>query len=239
MTFNKNQTISECVANNYQTATVFKKYKIDFCCGGKISIQEVCQQNNIDETQLLEELNKAVEQKSYEDIIEYLSLDDLADYIVEKHHTYVREQLPEIEPFLDKIVLVHGAKHPELKKVQENFQAVKEELLSHMEKEENILFPYIKEMMKAKRSHSKLTTPSFGSIKNPIDMMEAEHESAGDSFKEIREITDDLSPPEGACNTYRTTFALLDEFENDLHRHIHLENNILFPKSILLEEELF
>lgn len=238
MTFHKNQTISECVATNYQTATVFKKYKIDFCCGGKISIQDACKKNNIEEEILLQELNKAIEQELQENPAEAFELDDLAEYIVEKHHTYIRNRIPEIEPFLEKIVSVHGERHPELKKVQENFQAVKEELLSHMKKEENILFPFIKEMVKAKKTNATLTLLSCGSIKNPINMMELEHESAGDTFKEIREITDDLSPPEGACNTYRTTFALLDEFENDLHRHIHLENNVLFPKAILLEEAL-
>lgn len=238
MTITKDQTIAQCVANNYQTATVFKKHKIDFCCGGKISISEACQKNKVDEEPLLQELNEVTQQKSQEDAAETYELDKLAKYIVEKHHTYVRQRIPEIEPFLDKVVRVHGEKHPELKKVQENFQAVKEELLNHMQKEEKVLFPYIEQMMEAKKNNAQLEPPFFGTIKNPINMMEMEHESAGNAFKEIREITNDLTPPDSACNTYRVTFSLLDEFENDLHRHIHLENNVLFPKSIMVETGL-
>jgi len=238
MTITKNQTIAQCVANNYQTATIFKKHKIDFCCGGKISISEACQKNKVDEETLLQELNEATQQKPQEDAEETYELDKLAKHIVEKHHAYVRQRIPEIEPFLDKVVRVHGEKHPELKKVQENFQAVKEELLSHMQKEENVLFPYIEQMMEVKKNNTQLEPPFFGTIKNPINMMEMEHESAGNAFKEIREITNDLTPPDGACNTYRVTFSLLDEFENDLHRHIHLENNVLFPKAIILENDL-
>lgn len=238
MTITKDQTIAQCVANNYQTATVFKKHKIDFCCGGKISISEACQKNKVDEEPLLQELNEVTQQKSQEDAAETYELDKLAKYIVEKHHTYVRQRIPEIEPFLDKVVRVHGEKHPELKKVQENFQAVKEELLNHMQKEEKVLFPYIEQMMEAKKNNTQLEPSFFGTIKNPINMMEMEHESAGNAFKEIREITNDLTPPDSACNTYRVTFSLLDEFENDLHRHIHLENNVLFPKSIMVETGL-
>src|SRR3989339_544175 len=238
MTITKDQTIAQCVANNYQTATIFNKYKIDFCCGGKISIHEACQKNNVDEEMLLQELNETTKQKPQEDIAENYELDILANHIVEMHHAYVRQRIPEIEPFLDKVVRVHGQKHPELKKVQENFQAVKEELLSHMQKEENVLFPYIREMVEARKNNTQLAPPFFGTIKNPINMMEMEHESAGNSFKEIREVTNDLTLPDGACNTYRVTFSLLYEFENDLHRHIHLENNVLFPKAIMLENDL-
>ncbi len=238
MTITKEQTIAHCVANNYRTATVFKKYRIDFCCGGKVSIQETCEKNNVDEEKLLQELNEVTQQKSQEDVVEIYELDTLATHIVEKHHTYVLQRIPEIEPFLDKVVRVHGHTHPELIQVQENFQAVKEELLSHMQKEENVLFPYIKEMVEAKRNNIQPVLPFFGTIKNPISMMEMEHVSAGNSFKVIREITNNLTPPEGACNTYRVTFSMLDEFENDLHRHIHLENNLLFPKAILLENDL-
>ena len=238
MNITEDQTIAQCVANNYQTATIFKKHKIDFCCGGKISIREACQKNKVDEETLLQELNEATQQKSREDTAETYELDKLAKHIVEKHHAYVRQRIPEIEPFLDKVVRVHGEKHPELKKVQENFQAVKEELLNHMQKEENVLFPYIKQIVEAKKNNTQLEPPFFGTIKNPINMMEMEHESAGNAFKEIRELTNDLTPPDGACNTYRVTFSLLDEFENDLHRHIHLENNVLFPKSIMLETDL-
>jgi regulator of cell morphogenesis and NO signaling len=234
----KDLTIAECVANNYQTAAVFKKHQIDFCCGGKISIEEACKKANVDEQSLLQELDEVTQQKPQENAAEAYELDTLADYIVKTHHRYVREKLPEIEPFLNKVVRVHGHRHPELIKVQENFQAVKDELLSHMPKEENVLFPYIKQMTGANKDSTQFKPPAFGTIKNPIKMMEMEHETAGNGFKEIREITNDLTPPHDACNTYRVTYFLLDEFENDLHRHIHLENNVLFPKAIKLENDL-
>ncbi len=238
MTITKEQTVAECVADNYQTAVIFKDNNIDFCCGGKISIEDACKKNNIDEETLLQSLNELVQNKKQENPVEQYELDDLADYIVGKHHKYVRESIPQIEPFLDKVVDAHSQRHPELYKVRENFLKVKNELLAHMVKEERVLFPFIKEMVKAKKNGSKVAPPFFGTIRNPINMMEADHESAGNDFKEIRSITNALTPPSDACNTYRVTFSLLDEFESDLHRHIHLENNILFPKSIILESEL-
>ena len=238
MVITRDETVAQCVASNYQTATVFKEYKIDFCCGGKISIAEACKKANVDEEGILQRLNEVMQQKPSEEAVETYELDDLVDYIIETHHTYVRKRIPEIEPFLEKVVRVHGESHPELTKVLEGFYEVREELLTHMQKEENVLFPYIKEMVKAKKNNTSSEPSCFGTIKNPIHMMEMEHESAGSTFKNIRKITNDFTPPEGACNTYRVTFSLLDEFENDLHRHIHLENNVLFPKAILLEESL-
>lgn len=238
MSITKKQNVSECVTKNYKTAAVFKKYKIDFCCGGKISIQEACRKDKIDEKLLLQELNEIIKKRPQENMVENYELDILVDYIIKKHHAYILKTAPEIDSFLSKIVDVHGQRQPELKKVQEIFQAVKKELLSHMEKEENILFPYIKESVEAKNNNSQLAPPFFGTIKNPINMMEKEHESAGNCFREIRKITNNFTPPDDACNTYRISLSLLDEFENNLHRHIHLENNILFPKAIILENDL-
>jgi regulator of cell morphogenesis and NO signaling len=165
-------------------------------------------------------------------------LDSLIDHIVEKHHTYVRDRIPDIEPFLEKVVHVHGGRHPELLLVQEKFDEIKQELTDHMYKEENILFPQIKKLVSAIKNSSEYVIPPYGSIKNPIQMMEMEHESAGSGFKIIRENTHNLQPPSDACQTYRVVFALLDEFETDLHRHIHLENNILFPGAIAYESSI-
>lgn len=230
--------VADIVVDNYRTATVFKKFGLDFCCGGRISLRDACEKHQIDLSELTSALEDVSEQQDNEVDVNAMQIDVLSDYIEEKHHTYVRERIPEIEPFLSKLVRVHGEKNPELKKVEELFGLVKEELLAHMPKEEKVLFPYVKEMITAKNEGNVLERPHFGTIKNPITVMEAEHTSAGDAFKEIRDITNNLTPPEHACNTYRTVFSLLEEFEEDLHQHIHLENNILFPKAIALEEEL-
>ena len=141
---NKEQTVWSCVASNFATAEIFKKYKIDFCCWWEISIEEACKKQNIDLNSLLSELNNISNNKKEETLYDYLELDKLADYIVNNHHSYVRKNLPIIEPYLDKIVEVHSENHPELFEVQKNFRAVRDELLSHIQKEENILFPFIK-----------------------------------------------------------------------------------------------
>ncbi|USN45382.1 MAG: iron-sulfur cluster repair di-iron protein [Candidatus Woesearchaeota archaeon] len=230
--------ISELVTEDYRTASIFKKHGIDFCCGGKITLTKACEQKGINKTEIIEEIKKLNKEESKTNKPEDLELDSLAEHIVNKHHTYVRKRIPEIEPFLTKLVRVHGEKHPELQKTRKIFNEIKDELTTHMQKEESILFPYIKKLVQEKKEGNTIPQSPFGTIKNPIQMMEQEHEQAGNGFKEIRTITNNLIPPEDACNTYRVTFSMLAEFEDDLHRHIHLENNVLFPKAIELEDEL-
>lgn len=234
----ENQTIAQIVANDYRTASVFKKFGLDFCCGGKKTLAHACQEKGVDKEALLTTLKKITEGTAGTDDARDLELDSLTDYIVEKHHSYVLKRIPEIKSFLAKVVDVHGDVHPELARVQKIFLSLKEAIDPHMTEEENILFPYIKEMLKAKREKFPLAAPPFGTIKTTIHRMEQEHEIVGNGLKEIREITNNLTPPENGCNTYRVVFLMLDEFENDLHRHIHLENNVLFPKAIQLEEKL-
>lgn len=234
----ESRTIAEIVAENYKAAAVFKKFGLDFCCGGKIPLQEACEKHSLDLKEIVDQLAQITKDNNSSGVAENLRLDALVDYIVDVHHQYVQNSSLEIEPYLEKIVQVHGEKHPELKRVKALFESVKNELAVHMVKEENILFPYIKSMMKAKNNHENLVPPNFKTIINPINMMEQEHVTVGNEFREIRSITNNLTPPVGACNTYCVTFSLLDEFENDLHRHIHLENNILFMKSVSLENEL-
>ena len=165
-------------------------------------------------------------------------LDLLADYIEKTHHRYVQDKSLEIIQYLAKICEVHGNNHPELFKIKELFTKVVENLLMHMQKEEMVLFPFIRKMEQTKRSGQFLERPSFGSIKNPIATMEDEHLAEGDRYRKIETLSNHYTIPEDGCNTYKITFAMLKEFEEDLHMHIHLENNILFPKSILLEEQL-
>ena len=235
----ENQIIGELVAKDYRTASVFKKYSIDFCCQGNRTIQEACEKKNIDSKKILEDLDTLVQAKS-EATTDYQSwqLDLLADYIEKKHHRYVEDKTLEIQPYLDKICRVHGEHHPELFEIKNEFNASAGELAAHMKKEELILFPFIRKMVKAKQENSNVEAAHFGTVKNPIQMMMDEHTVEGNRFRRIEELSNNYTPPQDACNTYRVSFALLKEFEQDLHLHIHLENNILFPKAIEIEKEL-
>ncbi len=237
MTIKENQIIGELVAQDYRTASVFKKYGIDFCCQGNRTINTACEKKKIDVKLVLNDLEATMLATS-EGNTDYKSwpLDLLADYIEKKHHRYVREKSAEIKPYLSKVCRVHGERHPELFEINKHFNATADELAMHMEKEESILFPLIREMVKAKQGNSKIDAPDFGTIQNPIQVMMDEHTTEGDRYRKIEELSNNFTPPQDACGTYRVTFALLKEFEQDLHLHIHLENNILFPKAIELEK---
>lgn len=239
MNIQENSIIGEVVANDYRTASVFKKYGIDFCCQGNRTIQDACTAKKLDAKPVVSDLNSINNQKSG-DSTDYKSwpIDLLADYIEKKHHRYVEEKTLEIKPYLDKICRVHGDRHPELFEINEHFNASAGELAAHMKKEELILFPFIRKMAKAKQENAKIEAPHFGTVQNPIQMMMHEHTTEGERFRKIESLSNNYTPPEDVCNTNRVTFALLKEFEADLHLHIHLENNILFPKAIELEKEL-
>jgi len=239
MNIQVNQVIGELVAEDYRTASVFKKYGIDFCCQGNRTINEACTTKHIDEKGVISDLNAILTSKSDTNTTDYQSwpLDLLADYIEKKHHRYVHEKTLEIQPYLDKICKVHGEEHPELFEIKKEFDASAQELAAHMKREELILFPFIRNMVDAQYQNTDVAAPAFGTIKNPIQMMMDEHTVEGERFRKIENITNNYTPPLDACNTYRVTFALLKEFEQDLHLHIHLENNILFPKAIEMEKK--
>lgn len=234
---NTQKQIGEYVAEDYRTAAVFSKYKIDFCCNGGRTLDEACQKKDINSNQLLDELNAVLNNKGNQ-AIDYKSwpLDLLIDYIEKKHHRYVEEKIPVIRQFLDKLCRVHGERHPELFKINELFTGSAGDLAAHMKKEELILFPFIKKMVNATLDGKAIEAPHFGTVENPIALMKEEHDNEGGRFREIATLTDNYNPPTDACNTYRVTFAMLNEFEQDLHLHIHLENNILFPQAIKLEQ---
>ena len=233
------KTIGEIVAEDYRTAQVFKNHGIDFCCKGNRSIDDVAQKNNVEASVLRKELAAIQNQNSNESIdFKSWSLDLLADYIEKKHHRYVEEKIPILKQYLDKLCNVHGGRHPELFEINEHFKASAGELTAHMKKEELILFPIIRKMVDSKQKGISMEKPHFGTVENPIQMMMTEHENEGDRFRKIETLSDNYTPPADACNTYRVAFSLLQEFEDDLHRHIHLENNILFPKSIIMEKEM-
>nr|WP_294789043.1 iron-sulfur cluster repair di-iron protein [uncultured Flavobacterium sp.] len=234
----KNKTIGSFVAEDFRTAAVFSKYRIDFCCKGNRTVTEVCEKQNIDADDLLKNVLQ-VAQSENSGSIDFNSwpLDLLADYIEKTHHRYVEEKTNVLLPFLDKLCKVHGENHPELFRINELFVGCAGELSQHMKKEELVLFPFVKRMVKTKESDGLLSQPSFGTVSNPIAMMMHEHDSEGERFREIATLTNNYTPPADACTTYRVTYSMLKEFEADLHKHIHLENNILFPKAEVLEKD--
>jgi regulator of cell morphogenesis and NO signaling len=231
-------TIGEYVAKDFRTAALFSKYGIDFCCNGNRSIEEACQKKAVTADVLLQEIETVLSLKS-DSGIDYNAwpIDLLADYIEKTHHRYVSEKTPILLQFLDKLSRVHGAKHPELLLINELFKGCAGELAQHMKKEELILFPFIKKMVHATLSDELIELPHFETIQNPIAMMMHEHDAEGVRFRKIAELTNNYTPPADGCNTYKVTFAMLEEFEQDLHKHIHLENNILFPKAAKLEKD--
>ena len=233
----KTMTIGDYVAQDFRTAAIFSKHGIDFCCKGQRTLEEVCNKKDINETELVAELNAILATKN-DSGIDFNSwpLDVLTDYIEKTHHRFVEEKSPILLEFLDKLCNVHGNNHPELFEINELFKGSAAELAPHMKKEEQILFPFIKEMMNATKSHGSIGQPQFGTIKNPILAMMHDHDHEGERFRKISALTNNYTPPEDACNTYRVTYAMLDEFEQDLHKHIHLESNILFPKAKALEK---
>ena len=162
----------------------------------------------------------------------------LIDYIINTHHEYVRKNLPNIKEFLTKTVTKHSGNHPELKKILQLYTLVAQDLLLHLQKEEEILFPYIKNLNSNKNTFPNDEVPVLGNIDNLIEMMEHEHEQAGNAFQIIRSLSNNLTPPIDACKTYKITYSLLNEFEDNLHLHVHLENNILFLKAISIQEQL-
>jgi regulator of cell morphogenesis and NO signaling len=237
MQVSKESIIGDIVTANYKYAQVFKNVGIDFCCNGNRTIEQACEKKGIEATDILQQLQKLdVVNNSITDYNSW-PLDLLADYVVKKHHRYVEQKTLEIKPYLNKIVKVHGAQHPELAEVEALFNASAGELAQHMKKEELVLFPYVAKLVQAQQNHTK-TTAHFGTVQNPIQMMMAEHDTEGERFRKIAELTNNYTPPADACNTYIVTFGLLKEFEDDLHMHIHLENNILFPKAIELEKQM-
>lgn len=235
----KEATIGDLVTNDFRKAEVFKKFGLDFCCGGKKTLTKACKEKGLDVVQIEKEL-KAIEETPSTSSNDYNNweLGFLADYILNTHHKYVVNAIPVILEYTQKVARVHGERHPEAIQIAKEFQIVADELTSHMVKEEKMLFPFIKKLAEAQKNGTSVETSGFGTIKNPINMMEMEHEEVGNVMENINKLSNGYTPPDDACTTYRLSYAKLKEFEDDLHQHIHLENNILFPKAIALENDL-
>jgi regulator of cell morphogenesis and NO signaling len=225
----KLKSIGEIVADDFRTASLFKDANIDFCCGGKMSLEEACTGNNVNIDLFKEKLEELkLKPQSKEQNYKEWDLGFLCDYIVNTHHLFVKKSLPELVSYTHKIASVHGMNHPELEEIADLFQKINDELLQHLKNEEEVLFPAIKETLKNNLKESKQT------IFSEITRLKGEHEFAGGAMDKINRISKRYQLPSDACNTYSVAFQLLEQFENDLHIHVHLENNILFPKALQL-----
>jgi regulator of cell morphogenesis and NO signaling len=237
MTLTITKTVRDYAIETPQTIPVFEKLGIDFCCGGNRPLEEACASANLDLDQVLQSLETAIAEPSRPSDRELKSgsLAELISHIVRTHHAYVRTQIPEVERLLDKVHSKHGENHPELTAIHSTFHGLGQELTMHMMKEENVLFPYIERMEEAVLQHEPILPPPFGTVANPVRMMEHEHEDAGVALRTLRETSQDYTPPEDACTSFRALYTALGNFEKDLHQHIHLENNVLFPRAIAME----
>lgn len=226
--FNRDITTGDIVTQFPKASQVLKKYRIDFCCGGNRAIGEVLKEKGIEEGVVLSELTTLYNETHADDQPhkdwESISYIEFIDYVVNKHHAYLYQILPELEMYTTKIYRVHGANHPELAQVHQMFAKLKAELMHHLIQEEEMVFPKIIDF------ENKPTQEKQDDVLKAIVSLEDEHDSAGNIVKELRDITSDFTVPADGCNTYRLTYLKLEELENDLFEHIHLENNIMFPR---------
>jgi len=233
----KGETVGQIAAKDIRKAEVFKKYGIDFCCGGKKSLKQVCEEKGLDietveaELQTVNQVAKPVEN------YDRWNPDFLADYIFNKHHQYYYDEAPVVGELLVKVANHHGERFPELLRVYHLYLSLTQELSSHFAKEEKVVFPFIKALVQAKQSGTTEHLSEFA-LSGPIQMMEADHDAAGEILGQLSEVTNNYTAPAGACNSFQFLYKKLKDLEEDLHQHIHLENNILFPKALKLEKEL-
>jgi regulator of cell morphogenesis and NO signaling len=229
------KTVGQLVTEQPARSRVFEELGIDYCCGGKKPLAEACRRKDLDPEEVAEKLRKADEEGGAEHIdAASMDLTELCGHIEETHHAYMRRELQRLDDITAKVEKVHADKEPRLHELRKVFLGLKEEITSHLMKEEKILFPYVRQL------EASESQPQFhcGSVQNPIRQMEVEHDNAGEALQRMRELTDDFTPPDWACNTFRALCDGLHDMERDLHQHIHEENNILFPRAMEMEERL-
>lgn len=224
-------TIGEFVAHDFRTASIFNKYGIDYSCGGHRTIEDVCQKKSINHGQLIEELTEVI-LSTNTNAIDFNSwpLDLVVDYILKKHHRYVRAKVPAILNQLDALCQTHSGEHPELLEIKSLFEGCATNLIAHFKKEEQVLFPRIAGLETMAHPEANHSADATELIVNEIEAMRNDHDHEGARFRKIRILTHNYLPPADSCNTYRVTYSMLQDFEQDLHEQIHLENNILFAR---------
>ena len=226
-------TLGEIVSRDFRASMILDRYGLDYCCGGTRSLADGCAQRGVDLKRVMSEL------ESLDPAERDVPDDDpaaLVDHIVARHHTYIRTTAPLIQRHLAKVVEKHGLNHPEVGVIAAQFDTVADQLRLHMLKEEQVLFPYIKALANAVKHGTPAPPDMFGTVQNPIRMMEVEHQAAGEGMADIRELSHEYHAPSEACSTYRLVFQELAAFEQDLHQHVYLENHVLFPNAVELEE---
>jgi regulator of cell morphogenesis and NO signaling len=231
--------IGDIVTGDARAAIVFERFGLEFCCGGRRTLAEACESAGVFAEVVIADLAALGEPDATDKTPdEWRELDVLAQFILTAHHEYVKSSMPIILQWLDRLVDRHGPGHPELAKVRTEFRDLAEELSGHLMKEEMILVPYVEQIVRAAKTGSHLPSGRFSSVLGPVSMMEEEHEHAGQSLVRLRALTNDYTAPENACPTYRACYAEMLRFDRDLRRHIHLENNILFPGALTMEQTL-
>jgi len=232
------KTVRELALENVEATRVFERFSIDYCCGGGKSLEDACKAVNIDAATVLEALDEARREAEATEVTRDWRnepLGDLIDYICTTHHKYTREECARLNALLDKVCSAHGDRHPELHHIRAVFRGLAQELTVHMMKEEMVLFPFVQRMEESVIQHEPVLPAPFGTVQNPVRMMEEEHDSAGNALRAMRKASEDYQAPPDACVSYRTLYHVLAVFEEDLHQHIHLENNILFPRALKME----
>ena len=244
MNFTTEKTVRELALEQPGATRVFEKLGIDYCCGGNKSLQEACRAANLSLDDVLGSLAAAVHSAQPSPRAprgngdwQTDPLADLIAHINRSHHKYTRDEIARLGPLFAKVCSVHGQNHPELLAMQNTFHALAQELTMHMMKEEMVLFPYIVRMEEAVLTKDELLPAPFGSVQNPVAAMEHEHDSAGNALRALRQASNDYTAPADACISYQTLYKALLTFEADLHQHIHLENNILFPRAVAMERQ--
>lgn len=230
------KTVREIALENPASIRVFESLGIDYCCGGKRPLSEACSHANVDFASVIALLDSVQQPATPGTEWNNRSLTDLIAHIVGTHHAYVRRETPRIEMFLAKVLARHGADHPEISQIQELFSAISHELATHMIKEEHILFPHLERLEQALQAGKPAPSACFSTVQHPIAGMMAEHDDAGAVLAQLRQLSNGYTTPAGACPTYLGLYLALEEFEHDLHHHVHLENNILFPRALEMEQ---
>jgi len=234
------KTVRELVLEKPGAARVFERLGIDYCCGGKQTLEQACRAASVPVDKVMDALEVAHHSgKATNDQTNWQAapLADLISHIKKTHHQYTRQEIDRLGPLFDKVCSVHGNNHPELLQLRETFQGLAQELTTHLMKEEMVLFPYIERMEESVLQKEPILPPPFGTVQNPVAMMEHEHDSAGNALRFLRATSNGYTAPPDGCVSFQTLYKTLAELETDLHQHIHLENNILFPRAIALEFE--
>lgn len=239
MGISEETNLGQLIAEDYSYAAVLEQNNIDFFCYGNRSIKDAAKEQNMDSEELLSQLKLAKQQSTNaEEDYRTWPLDKLADHIEKTHHQYTEITITELKPLLAELVASHKEAFPELVELQKVFAISAGEMASHMKKEEIVLFPFIRRMVETQKSHSKITVPHFGTVENPVNMMLHEHDEQSKLLRKMKELTNNFTIPENACDSHRIAYIKMKAFDLDMHKHIHLENNILFPKAVALEKTL-